>query len=148
MTNIITNRQILSSQIKKSLSCSTLSLPSCHATRRLHEGWDTVRWPSLDRGNLGAKVGFEPRIFRSITETTHKVAENSSTAPSWGSSGRRSPLVSVNLMFYLNPNWTVFEKKFLSQGACALQSSLTERHECLTMMVHSSTNMIYLKASS
>ncbi|KAG5455066.1 hypothetical protein CSKR_104572, partial [Clonorchis sinensis] len=41
------------------------------------------------------------------------VAENSSTAHvrfrrSWGSSGRRSPRVSVNLMFYLNPNWTVF----------------------------------------
>ncbi|KAG5453104.1 hypothetical protein CSKR_104190 [Clonorchis sinensis] len=38
--------------------------------------------------------------------TTHKVAENSSTAhdrfcPSWGSSGRRSPRVSVNLMFLL-----------------------------------------------
>ncbi|KER31777.1 hypothetical protein T265_12907, partial [Opisthorchis viverrini] len=48
-------------------------------------------------------------------ETTHKVAENSSTAhdrfrPSWGSSDRRRPRVSVNLMFYLNPNWTVFEK--------------------------------------
>ncbi|KER30578.1 hypothetical protein T265_13161, partial [Opisthorchis viverrini] len=42
-------------------------------------------------------------------ETTHKVAENSSTAhdrfrPSWGSSGRRSPRVCVNLMFYLNSN--------------------------------------------
>ncbi|KER22202.1 LOW QUALITY PROTEIN: hypothetical protein T265_14920, partial [Opisthorchis viverrini] len=50
-----------------------------------------------------------------IKETTHKVAENPSTAhdrfrPSWDSSGRRSPRVSVNLMFYLNPNWTVFEK--------------------------------------
>ncbi|KER24170.1 hypothetical protein T265_14475, partial [Opisthorchis viverrini] len=48
-------------------------------------------------------------------ETTHKVAENSSTAhdrlrPSWGSSGCRSPRVSVNLMIYLNPNWNVFEK--------------------------------------
>ncbi|KER27927.1 hypothetical protein T265_05132 [Opisthorchis viverrini] len=48
-------------------------------------------------------------------ETTHKVAENSSTAhdrfrPSWGSSGRLSPRVSVNLMFCLNPNWTVSEK--------------------------------------
>ncbi|KAG5445014.1 hypothetical protein CSKR_105026 [Clonorchis sinensis] len=46
---------------------------------------------------------------------TPKVAENSSTAhdrfhPSWGSSGRRSSRVSVNLMFYLNPNWTDFEK--------------------------------------
>ncbi|KAG5442301.1 hypothetical protein CSKR_109882 [Clonorchis sinensis] len=44
------------------------------------------------------------------------VAENSSTAhdrfrpSSSGSSGRRSPRVSVNLMFYLNPNWSVFEK--------------------------------------
>ncbi|KER27590.1 LOW QUALITY PROTEIN: hypothetical protein T265_13764 [Opisthorchis viverrini] len=49
------------------------------------------------------------------TETTHKVAENSSTAhdrfrPSWGSSGRHSSRVSVNLMIYVNPNWTVFEK--------------------------------------
>ncbi|KAG5446196.1 hypothetical protein CSKR_112477 [Clonorchis sinensis] len=43
------------------------------------------------------------------------VAENSSPAhdrlrPSWGSSGRRSPRVSVNLMFCLNPNWTDFDK--------------------------------------
>ncbi|KAG5452274.1 hypothetical protein CSKR_106699 [Clonorchis sinensis] len=50
-----------------------------------------------------------------IRDIVIHVAENSSTAhdrfrPSWGSSGRRSPRVSVNLMFYLNPNWTVFEK--------------------------------------
>ncbi|KER23903.1 hypothetical protein T265_08322 [Opisthorchis viverrini] len=41
-------------------------------------------------------------------ETTHKVAESSPKAhdrfsPSWCSSGRRSPRVSVNLIFYLNP---------------------------------------------
>ncbi|KER23154.1 hypothetical protein T265_08887 [Opisthorchis viverrini] len=39
------------------------------------------------------------------------VAESPSTAhdrfrPSWGSSDRRSPRVSVNLMFYLKPNCT------------------------------------------
>ncbi|KAG5442525.1 hypothetical protein CSKR_113378 [Clonorchis sinensis] len=50
-----------------------------------------------------------------IRDIAIHVAENSSIAherfrPSWGSSGRRSPRVSVNLMFYLNPNWTVFEK--------------------------------------
>ncbi|KER23701.1 hypothetical protein T265_08467 [Opisthorchis viverrini] len=38
-----------------------------------------------------------------MKETTHKVVKNSSTAhdrfrPSWGSSGRRSPQVSVNLI--------------------------------------------------
>ncbi|KER31081.1 hypothetical protein T265_02642 [Opisthorchis viverrini] len=43
----------------------------------------------------------------SLQCTTHKVSENSSTAhdrfrPFWGSSGRRSPRISVNLMFYLN----------------------------------------------
>ncbi|KAG5441154.1 hypothetical protein CSKR_102750 [Clonorchis sinensis] len=43
--------------------------------------------------------------------TTHRVAENSWTAhdrfrPSWGSPGRRSPRVFVNLMFYLKPNCT------------------------------------------
>ncbi|KAG5448296.1 hypothetical protein CSKR_110455, partial [Clonorchis sinensis] len=46
-----------------------------------------------------------------IRDIAIHVAENSSTThdrfrPSWGSSGRRSPRVSVNLMFYLNPNWT------------------------------------------
>ncbi|KAG5448040.1 hypothetical protein CSKR_106591 [Clonorchis sinensis] len=50
-----------------------------------------------------------PYIF--IKETTYKVAENSSTTndrfrSSWGSPDRRSPQISVNLMFYVNPNWT------------------------------------------
>ncbi|KER32096.1 hypothetical protein T265_01722 [Opisthorchis viverrini] len=50
-----------------------------------------------------------------LYKTIHKVTENSSTAhdwfsPSWGSSGRRSPRVSVNLMIHLNPNRTVFDK--------------------------------------
>ncbi|KAG5454742.1 hypothetical protein CSKR_104349, partial [Clonorchis sinensis] len=50
-----------------------------------------------------------------IATSLKAVAENSSTAhdrfyPSWGSSDRRSPRVFVNLMFYLNPSWTDFEK--------------------------------------
>ncbi|KER22257.1 hypothetical protein T265_09619 [Opisthorchis viverrini] len=52
-----------------------------------------------------------------MKETTHEVAENSSTAhdrfrPSWGSSVRRSPLVSINIMFYLNPNLIVLSHQF------------------------------------
>ncbi|KAG5452830.1 hypothetical protein CSKR_109003 [Clonorchis sinensis] len=60
------------------------------------------------------------------------VAENSSTAhdrfrPSTsGSSGRRSPRVSVNLMFYLNPNWTVFEKYTHLQINLVAENSLTD----------------------
>ncbi|KAG5455245.1 hypothetical protein CSKR_106449 [Clonorchis sinensis] len=34
----------------KSFSCSTLSVPSCHATRRKHEGWDTARLPKPKQG--------------------------------------------------------------------------------------------------
>ncbi|KER31349.1 hypothetical protein T265_13000, partial [Opisthorchis viverrini] len=46
--------------------------------------------------------------FRFIKETTHKVAENSSTAhdrfrPSWGSPDERNSRGSINLMFYLKP---------------------------------------------
>ncbi|KAG5453088.1 hypothetical protein CSKR_106260, partial [Clonorchis sinensis] len=46
-------------------------------------------------------------IVEEFLTTLLVVAENSSTAhhrfcPSWGSSGRRSPRVSVKLMFYLN----------------------------------------------
>ncbi|KER33569.1 hypothetical protein T265_00668 [Opisthorchis viverrini] len=56
------------------------------------------RQPSTGFALLGAHQG-----------TAHNVAENSSTAhdrfrPSWVSSGRRSPRVSVN------PKWTVFEE--------------------------------------
>ncbi|KAG5445486.1 hypothetical protein CSKR_100975 [Clonorchis sinensis] len=50
-----------------------------------------------------------------IKETTHKVAENSWTEhdrfrSSWGPSGGRRPGGSVNIMFYLNPNWTDCDK--------------------------------------
>ncbi|KER20648.1 hypothetical protein T265_10856 [Opisthorchis viverrini] len=53
-----------------------------------------------------------------IKETTHKVAEDSSTAydrfrPLWGSLGRHSSRVSINLMLYLNPNWTDFDNLFI-----------------------------------
>ncbi|KER30674.1 hypothetical protein T265_13126, partial [Opisthorchis viverrini] len=65
----------------------------------------------------GLPIGtiFEITQYIFIKETTDKVSENSSPAddglsPSPGSSGRRSPQVSVNLMFYLNPNWTVFQE--------------------------------------
>ncbi|KAG5453481.1 hypothetical protein CSKR_114249 [Clonorchis sinensis] len=97
--------------------CNTLSVPSCHATRRKHEGWDTARLSRprqrKSRGRVGVQTTDLPYIF--IKETTHKVAENSSTAhdrfcSSWDSSGRCSPRVSVNLMFCLNPNWTDSDK--------------------------------------
>ncbi|KER26509.1 hypothetical protein T265_06232 [Opisthorchis viverrini] len=35
---------------KKVFSCSTLPVPSCHATRRKHEGWDTARLPKPRQG--------------------------------------------------------------------------------------------------
>ncbi|KER34076.1 hypothetical protein T265_12497, partial [Opisthorchis viverrini] len=34
----------------KSFSCDTLPVPNCHATRRKHEGWDTVRLPKPRQG--------------------------------------------------------------------------------------------------
>ncbi|KAG5440988.1 hypothetical protein CSKR_109694 [Clonorchis sinensis] len=79
--------------------------------------------------SVGAIFEISQYIF--IKETTHKVAENSSTAhdrfrTSWGSSGRRSPRVSVNLMFYLNPNWTVFEKYTYLQIDLVLTGGSTE----------------------
>ncbi|KER33697.1 hypothetical protein T265_00576 [Opisthorchis viverrini] len=38
------------SRVKKSFSCSTLPVPNCHATRRLHEGSDTARLPRPRQG--------------------------------------------------------------------------------------------------
>ncbi|KAG5449371.1 hypothetical protein CSKR_101183 [Clonorchis sinensis] len=64
--------------------------------------------------------------------TTHKVAENSSTAhhrfrPSWRSSGRHSPQVSVNCTFYLNPNWTDFDRYTHLQINLVLRETHLER---------------------
>ncbi|KER28674.1 hypothetical protein T265_04545 [Opisthorchis viverrini] len=67
--------------------------PECAARRPPHDSVGTI---------------FEISQYIFIKETTHKVAENSSTAqdrfrPSWDSSGRRNLRVSVNLMIYLDP---------------------------------------------
>ncbi|KAG5441927.1 NADH dehydrogenase [ubiquinone] 1 alpha subcomplex assembly factor 5 [Clonorchis sinensis] len=35
---------------KKSFSCNTLPVPSCHAARRKHESWDTARLPKPRQG--------------------------------------------------------------------------------------------------
>ncbi|KER20037.1 hypothetical protein T265_11319 [Opisthorchis viverrini] len=52
-------------------SCSTLSVPSYHATRvRTRAGMLSGR-PSLDRGSREAEVGFEPRTFRSVNSRSN-----------------------------------------------------------------------------
>ncbi|KAG5455058.1 hypothetical protein CSKR_109924 [Clonorchis sinensis] len=74
--------------------------------------------PALVRPSCGMAFRHRKGSKAERTISNHvdwSVAENSSTAhdrfrPSWSSSGRRSPRVSVNLMFYLNPDWTDFEK--------------------------------------
>ncbi|KER23583.1 LOW QUALITY PROTEIN: hypothetical protein T265_14618 [Opisthorchis viverrini] len=83
--------------------CSTFSCLGTSQTR------DSVGF-QVDR-MISACCAFM-KYIKSIKETTHKVAKTSSTAhdrfrpTNSGSSDSRSPLVSVNLMFYLNPNWT------------------------------------------
>ncbi|KAG5450023.1 hypothetical protein CSKR_103256 [Clonorchis sinensis] len=70
--------------------CSILDEEYCQAN------WDADQWDAI--------------LYEML-----KAVENSLTArdrfrPSWGSSGRRSPRVPVNLMIYLNRNWTDFAK--------------------------------------
>ncbi|KER19501.1 hypothetical protein T265_15524, partial [Opisthorchis viverrini] len=75
-----------------------------------------------------------------IKETTHKVTENSSTAHDrflspWRPSGRRSPRVSVNLMFYLNwksfqqPSVPVYSQLAEMKGKFDCQSGMLEELE-------------------
>ncbi|KER33243.1 hypothetical protein T265_00928 [Opisthorchis viverrini] len=40
------------SSVNQSFGCSTLSVPSCHAIRRKHEGWDTARLPKSRQGSV------------------------------------------------------------------------------------------------
>ncbi|KAG5450770.1 hypothetical protein CSKR_101375 [Clonorchis sinensis] len=71
----------------------------------------------LPSGSMTAehRKGVMAERFNLLKETTHKVSESSPTThnrfrPSRSSSGRRSPRVSVSLMFYLNPNWIDCDK--------------------------------------
>ncbi|KAG5452645.1 hypothetical protein CSKR_114247 [Clonorchis sinensis] len=38
-------------------SCNTLPVPSCHATRRTHEGWDSARSPKPKQGKSRGRGG-------------------------------------------------------------------------------------------
>ncbi|KER28417.1 hypothetical protein T265_04730 [Opisthorchis viverrini] len=73
----------------------------------------TTGFALLEAHQVGAVPEFPVECYSQ--RTAHKVAENFSTAhdqfrPSWGSSGKRSPRVSVNFMFYLKPNCTKLAK--------------------------------------
>ncbi|KAG5442201.1 hypothetical protein CSKR_100215 [Clonorchis sinensis] len=80
-----TKKQTMSTNF---FSCSTLSVSSCHTTRRKHDGWDTAKlpkartWksrgrgrvrgcPRLGQGSREAEVGFEPRTFRSVNSRSN-----------------------------------------------------------------------------
>ncbi|KER23230.1 LOW QUALITY PROTEIN: hypothetical protein T265_14680 [Opisthorchis viverrini] len=67
------------------------STTECAAHRPPHDSFGTI---------------FEISLYIFMRKTTHKIAENSSAAHD----RRQSPRVSVNLMFYLNPNCTVFRE--------------------------------------
>ncbi|KAG5443050.1 hypothetical protein CSKR_112149, partial [Clonorchis sinensis] len=101
------------------ISRTSVDSATTTATRPINDTSMLIHRRSLSRC-LGipvpsARLFYGWKIMITGRCTTHKVAENSSTAherfrSSWGSSGRRSPRVSVNLMFYLNPNCTDFDK--------------------------------------
>ncbi|KAG5449973.1 hypothetical protein CSKR_109893 [Clonorchis sinensis] len=85
---------------------------------------------------------FEMSQYAFMKETTHRFTENSSTAhdrfrPSWDSSGRRDPRVSVNRMFYLNPNWTDCDRythlQNMIRPVCSVFRGLKEVSDALQM---------------
>ncbi|KER30013.1 hypothetical protein T265_03492 [Opisthorchis viverrini] len=44
--------------LHQSISCSTLSVPSCHATRKRDEGWDTAWLPKPIQGKSRGRAGW------------------------------------------------------------------------------------------
>ncbi|KAG5452984.1 hypothetical protein CSKR_110349 [Clonorchis sinensis] len=91
-----------------------LRLPDESQERR-NRSWDVEGLSAILGVAASCSSCYDIRDIVYAYYTTYKVVENSSTThdrfrPSWGSSGRHSPRVSVILMFYLNPNWTDFDK--------------------------------------
>ncbi|KER22127.1 hypothetical protein T265_09696 [Opisthorchis viverrini] len=65
--------QKASDQLKKikSSSCSTLSVPSCHAIQRKHEGWDTARLPKPRQGPVKpTKMHFDVSSQRKLVQSS------------------------------------------------------------------------------
>ncbi|KAG5451749.1 hypothetical protein CSKR_109181 [Clonorchis sinensis] len=69
----------------KSFSCSTLSVPSCHATRRKHEGWGTARLPKPRQGKSRGRGGVRTSAAQTLRSTAQWVAEARSVIPRQGS---------------------------------------------------------------
>ncbi|KAG5449782.1 hypothetical protein CSKR_100583 [Clonorchis sinensis] len=93
---------------------SLVELDNRTAQRRLSTGIQASKARSALR-MTPTPMPYTLRIIVAGPPDTLRVAENSLTAhdrfrPFWGSSGRHSPQVSVNLMFYLKPNCMVLAK--------------------------------------
>ncbi|KAG5443195.1 hypothetical protein CSKR_110543 [Clonorchis sinensis] len=91
----------------------TVTQMQANATRRLHKFRNRSHF-SRDAKRIYEKT-YYAHASSVLSGVTVVVTENSSTAqdrfrPSWCSSGRRSPRVSANLMYYLNPDFTNFAK--------------------------------------
>ncbi|GAA53029.1 hypothetical protein CLF_109371 [Clonorchis sinensis] len=55
-TNDASEAFLLSDGVNESAtSCSILSVPNCHATRKKHEGWDTARMPKPRQGKSSGR---------------------------------------------------------------------------------------------
>ncbi|GAA50187.1 hypothetical protein CLF_104172 [Clonorchis sinensis] len=113
-SNFLINRKTRMSTVhrhKRGLACGWLQLEQ-NLMRSGYPNHEAPSWFASEEYTLTKLSGNKMRVTK---ETTRKVAENSSTAhdrirPFGGSSGGRTARVSVNLMFYLNPNWTDFDK--------------------------------------
>ncbi|KAG5441173.1 hypothetical protein CSKR_202102 [Clonorchis sinensis] len=109
--------------INKSFSCSTLSVPSCHATRRKHEGWDTARLPkprqeeSRGRGRVrtfrwllicSTSLASGLQTFRHHTRRHHQCASwvSTSSLPACVYIAFEDHLLSSDLIGYLGLNYS------------------------------------------
>ncbi|KER19918.1 hypothetical protein T265_11422 [Opisthorchis viverrini] len=100
--------------------------------------------------NYVSRTSTNPRYFEKIRvkAALYFVVENSSTAhdqfhPSWGSSGRRSPRVSVNLMLYLKPNCTKLGK--YTHLRCCLSGETPESLQKSGVQIASDENLVNLE---
>ncbi|KER27458.1 hypothetical protein T265_13789, partial [Opisthorchis viverrini] len=107
---LFTKTEYPSSPQIRLLELSWIFIECCSNARKCHST-NAVIDLTFQKTQSGSLRKHTTRMRPSILSTVILVAENPSTAqdwfrPSWGSSGRRSPRVSVNLMFYLKPNCT------------------------------------------
>ncbi|KER20858.1 LOW QUALITY PROTEIN: hypothetical protein T265_15231 [Opisthorchis viverrini] len=109
--------------------CNTLSVPTCRATRRKHEGWDIARLPKLRQGKSSGRGGARTTdlpVFTRRSGPIFQIFRCSHGAPDPFSNNRRflsseefSTSFTIDRILFLGVSLLPIERQLCENGKLA-----------------------------